>query len=117
MNIHVIQAVDFTFETSTIKAKNAILFISEKHNITFTTHQSYLDTKNMISKADHVIVSNEWSPHAYIDFAIAIELNKRVVVINEPERIESPLFPYYKDVTFEISSETSFIEYLNNLED
>lgn len=116
MNLHVIQAVDFTFEFPDHKTKNATLFISETHNVTFTTRNSYLEAKKNIEQADHVIVTNEWSPHAYIDFAIAIELKKRIVVINEPELIESLLFPHYEDITFEISAETSFIEYLKTIE-
>jgi hypothetical protein len=115
MIIHVIQAAGPAFPTLPGKEKNAALFISETIKTTSTTDSSFLKSRSNIEKADQVVVSNEWDPYAYIEFGIAVELKKKIVVIKDDDLIESPLFPNYKDISYEISSHESVTDYLISL--
>lgn len=61
------------------------------------------------------MVTNVWDPFAYIELGVAIQLQKKIVVISDEELIECGLFPKYNDFTYEVSSEDTILDYLTNM--
>lgn len=115
MNIHIIQAAGPAFPTLPGKEQTAALFLSETLYITSTKNHSYREARGRIELADVVVVSHEWDPYAYIEFGIAVELQKKLMVIRDGDLIQCPLFPDYKDVAYEICPQESVAEYLVSL--
>lgn len=115
MNIHIIQAAGPAFPTLPGKEQTAALFLSEALHITSTKDHSYREARNSIELADVVVVSHEWDPYAYIEYGIAVELQKKLIVIRDDDLIQCLLFPNYKDVPYEISTQKSVAEYLRSL--
>lgn len=118
MILHLIQAAGPAFPTLPGKEHDAVLFLFDEFEITrttTTTMDSFQEARSNIARADQVIVTHDWDPYAYIELGIAIELQKKIVVLNDLELIECGLFPKYIDFTYEISSEKTVIDYLTNM--
>lgn len=93
----------------------ATLFIQNKIKFTQTNMKSLMESRKNIENADHVVVTNEWDPHAYIEFGIDVQMNKRIVVLKDDDLIRSAFFPKYKDASYEISFYETFKDYLESL--
>ncbi|GAK39425.1 hypothetical protein PUW24_23605 [Paenibacillus urinalis] len=114
-NVHIILAAGPAIPTIPGKELNAMLFLQNEINITQTNMNSIKESRINIENADYVVVSNEWDPHAYIEFGIAVELKKRMIVIKDDVLIGSGFFPKYMDISYEISHHESLKDYLDRL--